>query len=537
MQMTETKKILYYLGWLTVILLWVFMHIYRINEVPSGIHIDEAGTVYDAFCILNWGVDRYLNPFPLYFYHTGGGQSAAYTYLCAFFIKILGMKTIAFRMPAVIFSFITMIFSSLIVKKCYGKQWAFLNAVLFCILPYFTMQSRFGLDCNLMLGAAAFCIWMTIEMLEKNKTWMYILTGIFWGLGLYTYVLSYLVFPVFLLLIFIWLAISRIRGVKHENIAEITFGKICMIVLPMVIVSLPLIVMVIINTFDLNMIRTKYFTIYKLENSRAGELSVFNIKKNIIKVLCMIFTYDSAPFDAFPNFYTMYPISIPICIVGFLYGIYRINSDRKRKIFGRDTIVIQIMIFYFLAQILTGSAQNASSIYRMNGVFVSMLFLLVSGFYAIYQFVIKIWKKVSLSCMTIIIILSIFIWYFFRFSNFYFNTYPNTIYSYYLFSARLDKVVGAFDIPIQTYKTYFDTYYLYYMIEKQMNPYLAEFTYKEMNQFGDITFNSMYTAFPEDINQYDIYVISRWDTNTIDLLSSYPFEQYWTEDYIIFYDY
>lgn len=202
--MTHNKRALKIIGYILCItalfIFWLYMHIYRLAEVPTGLHIDEAGMAYDAFCLANWGVDRYLNPFPLYFYNLGGGQSAAYVYLCSLCIKLFGMGTIVFRIPAVLFSFITILFSSLIVRKCFNHKWALVNAFLFCLLPYFTMQSRFGLDCNLMLGAATFCIYMTLFTIEKNRTWMYPILGLCWGLSLYTYVLSYLVFPIFLTL-------------------------------------------------------------------------------------------------------------------------------------------------------------------------------------------------------------------------------------------------------------------------------------------------------------------------------------------------
>ncbi|MCM1468765.1 MAG: glycosyltransferase family 39 protein, partial [Alistipes sp.] len=123
-------------------------------------------------------------------------MSALYVYMCAFLIKFFGMETFVFRIPAVIFSAVTIIFSSLIVKRAYGKNWALVNAFLFCLLPYFTMQSRFGLDCNIMLGAACVCIYMTMLAIEKNKTWFYLLTGCFWGIAFYTYVLSYIIFSV-----------------------------------------------------------------------------------------------------------------------------------------------------------------------------------------------------------------------------------------------------------------------------------------------------------------------------------------------------
>lgn len=522
--------------------LWVIMHIYKINEVPAGLHIDEAGSAYDAFCLLNWGVDRYLNPYPLYFYNIGGGQSAMYIYLCALSIKLFDMTTLAFRMPAIVFSFITLIFSSLIVRKAYGNRWMFVNAFLFCILPYFTMQSRFGLDCNLMLGAATFSIWLTIKAIEEDKIWLCIMMGISWGISMYTYVLSYIVFPVFLLMLGVWLLLYRRKHKKtadtdscvDKTIGFLNVKKILAILVPMIIIVVPLIVMVIINVFDLETISTKFFTIYKLQNDRAAELCLLSIPVNIINVLKTIFTVDSAPFDALKGFYTMYIISIPLFIAGVCYGIYSLKSKLSSK-----TLIIRIMFMYFLAQLFVGSLRQDVAIYRLNGIYITILFFVVTGIYGIC-FAIKAFfeKNVEKTTMAIalIIIFSIYIFNFAKFSDYYFNKYPETIDSHYLFSPRLSDVLVDYGLKIETYETYMDAYHLYYMIEKRVNPYEVGFDYEELNQHKTITFNSMTTGIPEDISRYNVYVLNRWNTAAIELLSQYNYDVYWTDDYAIFYN-
>ena len=47
------------------VILVVFTHLYKIAEVPLGLHADEAGAAYDAFSIATYGVDRSLDSYPL----------------------------------------------------------------------------------------------------------------------------------------------------------------------------------------------------------------------------------------------------------------------------------------------------------------------------------------------------------------------------------------------------------------------------------------------------------------------------------------
>ena len=64
---------------LAVFFILVFItRIYKFGEIPSFIQVDEAGAAYDAYCLAEYGVDRYLNSYPLYLINFGGGQSVLF---------------------------------------------------------------------------------------------------------------------------------------------------------------------------------------------------------------------------------------------------------------------------------------------------------------------------------------------------------------------------------------------------------------------------------------------------------------------------
>ena len=68
----------------------VFMHVYKICDIPFGLNVDEAGAAYDALNIARYGVDRWLNSYPVYFTNYGDGQNALYIYMTAILIKFSG---------------------------------------------------------------------------------------------------------------------------------------------------------------------------------------------------------------------------------------------------------------------------------------------------------------------------------------------------------------------------------------------------------------------------------------------------------------
>ena len=43
----------------------IFLHFYVLDKIPMAWHPDEAGSAYDAWCIANYGVDRYRMSYPV----------------------------------------------------------------------------------------------------------------------------------------------------------------------------------------------------------------------------------------------------------------------------------------------------------------------------------------------------------------------------------------------------------------------------------------------------------------------------------------
>ena len=73
----------------------LFLRAYRITQVPDIVHIDEAGLGYNAWCLANFGIDRYFNEMPVYPENFGGGQSPLYTYLVVLLIKTVGKGSLS----------------------------------------------------------------------------------------------------------------------------------------------------------------------------------------------------------------------------------------------------------------------------------------------------------------------------------------------------------------------------------------------------------------------------------------------------------
>ena len=148
----------------------VFVRVYKLDVLPVGLHFDEAGAVYDAYSLANYGVDRYLNPYPVYLLNYGSGQSAMYSYVVMWSFRIFGYSIWAFRVPMALLNATSILTGYALIKEVLGKRSAVFGAFLITISPYFMMSARFGLDCYLMMPTFIFALWLFVKAVKTART-------------------------------------------------------------------------------------------------------------------------------------------------------------------------------------------------------------------------------------------------------------------------------------------------------------------------------------------------------------------------------
>lgn len=389
----EKKDIIIFI---VIMLIAIFSRGYKLNSLPVGIHVDEAGMAYDAFCLATNGTDRWLNHFPVYLENFGGGQSALYAYLAAIFIKIFGLNMITIRMPAFLLSIASIIVVYFTTKKQLGTKSAQLVMFLITIMPWHIMTSRWGLDCNLL---APMIIISTCLLVNAETKKEYIFAGISFGITLYTYALSYLILPVFLALILLYMLYTK----------KIKFINIIFLGIPIFILALPLMLMILVNNGYINEIRG-FITIQKLPEYRGSEVSLFNIKNNIGFIKTM-FTNDGLSYNALPEFGTVYNFSIILIIFGGLIEFKNFICNIKNKKFEFTTVMFLLVSVVMFCLMLT----VGPNINKANGIYIPLMFFIVTAMKLLYK-----------KCKAIFGICTIvFVAFFVSFEQFYFFKYEN----------------------------------------------------------------------------------------------------------------
>ncbi len=508
--------------WVIIVFVMFCIHCYQIGQIPCGINVDEMGMGYDAWCLSNYGTDRYLNSFPVYLINFSGGQSALYAYLCAPFVYFLGISATVLRIPAVIFSFVTLFFSVRIADYIWGsKKVNLLVGLLYTVSPVFLMLSRVGLDCNLMLGMSTCFLYLLIRAVDTKRYRDFLNAGIAGGVLLYSYVLSHIVMPLFIVMV-----ISYLFYVK-----KIDFKKTIVMGIPLFLLAFPLILFHYINILGLDELNLGIITIPKLYRYRSDDLAFNSVAKNAIEFFKYTFLYDNVPFNSVPEYGNMYFVAVPFIIVGMGHSIYECVYACKKRVLNVYVVVSLWGLCVYLTCIFLSDMD--SIVYRGNSVFFVYLLFETKGVLVIYDKLkkyLRFWADIFVGT-----VVAVYVGFFFSFLLFYFEDYKGgkqTVDLFnYLFVDALDYIEDELPENVCNRTTYIgegDQIYIYYLGGKMMSPY-------EYNVLAD---DKPYTLwlwtqshknyrfyFPEIIDPSGNYIVPDTADSQIDLYEQYGFKK------------
>ena len=158
-----------------ILVIGILIRIVGIGSMPNALNCDEASSAYEAYSMLNYGIDRNGNQLPAFLVSWGGGQNVLLSYLMIPFIKILGLNLFAIRLPMALLGCISLIMIYLLLKKIGNKKLAVIGLAFFAICPWHIMKSRWGLESNLFPDLILIFAYLLIKGIEdKNKILYYL---------------------------------------------------------------------------------------------------------------------------------------------------------------------------------------------------------------------------------------------------------------------------------------------------------------------------------------------------------------------------
>jgi len=396
---------------------------YRLEDVPTGLSVDEASLGYNAI-LLSKNLRDQNGRFLPFFILTIRGQDwkqPVMAYSLAGLFKVIPPSQYSLRLGSVMVALISLGLVYLFVSRLLGSKIGFIAGLVFITIPIIMIQSHIAHE-NIMPLPFVLVWLISLLLYEKNKSWKYlVLASVSLGISFYSYRSMRLIVPVWSVLTVVYLVLSNYL-LKPKNKINLNLIK------PSLIFSLSILPFFIITPW--------------LEFKYAG--AVFNDRNANFKYYYdFFFTYLSNfdPSHLFvkgdttiwhsTNRHGMFLLStLPLFIVGCYQAI------RRRGFW------LFILLSFSTAPLLFGLVDSVHRFSRLLAIIPSFVALVSLGVNTLLNNKAKILSRITL---LIIVILSIFNYY--DFVNYYWYDYAEfsrasfcpDVHSSYKTLAKLSK--------------------------------------------------------------------------------------------------
>lgn len=432
-----------------LIIFGILCRLLFLDKVPSHFNQDEASIGYEAYSILNYGIDRNGISYPVHFVSWGSGQNVLYAYILIPFIKLLGLNIFSVRLPMALIGCISILVLYKLLKlnfKEYSKKFVIATLII-TFFPYMFLKSRWALESNIFPDLILYATFLLNKYLKNKKSRYLYIASIFIGVSVYSYGTSYIFLPVYCLTLSIYLLKKRYVKIKDIVICSILIG----------IIVFPMILFTIINYFYLDTINIGKITIPKMVISRLHETNIKNgsILQNIISnIVANIFIIFSQ-FDGVKLNYTMLSVIINI-VLSIFFFMYFIKYRKEEK----KSTLDELMYVFLIASTFTVtffSFRVIMSVNRVNIILIPYLY-----------FAIKSIMKIDFK-YTKVLVLFIFVFVIEYFTIYNYNLKNNSNVENY---AKAIEYVQSIN---ESNKVYIDNNvtkeaYIYYLFYTKLNP-------------------------------------------------------------------
>lgn len=410
---------IYDILFILIMILGVFVRIYRFGSLPDGINQDEAFAGYEAYSLLHYGKDSFGYGCPVYFVSWGSGMNVLNSYLMIPFIALFGLKTWVIRLPQLLVAIFTLITVYLTMKKLFDEKAGLVAAFILAVVPWHIMLARWGLESNLAPGFLMFGMYFFIRGMEKSG--FYIVSALMYGLSLYSYATIWPFVPLIILLEIMYAVYKKsIKINKDTIISFVVLG----------VLAMPLFLFLLVNSGRIDEIKTKFISIPKLLYMRSGEVSLKNIPDNFKNFKnIMMQQNDGFITNVYGDYGFLYKLTLIFFAFGLIMAIFRIIKSGKkfknREDIPQILLLIQFIVGFIITLIVYVNVNRANCI---------MIPIILIAAYGIYELMEMLDVKVVAGGVAII-----YLFFFFNFTGAYFKSYNDD--ARYAFSAGLEEAM------------------------------------------------------------------------------------------------
>ena len=348
-----------------LILFGAALRILWLDALPFGLNQDEASTGYEAWSLLNYGIDRCGNSWPVLLESWGSGQNALYSYLAIPFIAVFGLNVFSLRLVAGIFGSLTLLVFWLLARRCRGVGFGVTALFMLAVNPWHIMISRWALESNLLPFFLLLGVYLTV--LSTDKKWALPFAALSFALAIYAYGTAFFFLPVFLILALIWL-------IRRKAFHRSSFATAAAVFF---LVALPITVCQFLNAIGYGGFDLFGFTLPKLTEGRQLMTTVFgggsSLSENYASFLNLLWKQsDGLPFNSMPIHGIYYMFGLLLAVIGV---IYTLGTHRDHP--------AEAPVGYALLACFVASAFINVNVNRVNMVFLFLIYFSSLGFYVI----------------------------------------------------------------------------------------------------------------------------------------------------------
>lgn len=186
--MKKNRKKITWVLFSIIMLSALFVRLYKLNEIPAGVYLDEASLGYNAYSILLTGKDEFGKTLPIFFRSFSTFQGSLYGYFSIIPIYIFGLNIFSTRLVSVISGLVVIVVTFLFF---YFSDWnnkyrmALFASLTVAFSPWAIYQSRVAVESN--LGLALTAVGVLFLYLSTKSEKFIIPSFLIFGISSYAY--------------------------------------------------------------------------------------------------------------------------------------------------------------------------------------------------------------------------------------------------------------------------------------------------------------------------------------------------------------
>lgn len=342
----------------------VLLRIISLASFPPGLNQDEASAGYEAWALLNYGIDRAGSGWPVLFTAWGSGQNVLYSYLAMPFIALMGLNETALRLPAALLGCGTLPLFYFAAKHAAGKKTALWMLAALSFNPWHITISRWALESNILPFFLLLGLFLLMRA-EERPICLPCAAAAF-ALGLYAYGTAFIFLPFFLVAAGAVLLKRKSAGARTWIVSAAVF----------VLIALPVTLCNIRNAAGMGEMKLLWMTLPRLTQTRQSETMAFSGGNFVSLLRLLVKQNDGLLWNSPGRFGQLYGLpGLVLAALGTAQYIYELCRKKAPK--G------EVFVFLALCSCFAASFFIRVNVNRMNMIFLPLIWFQGRGLRAL----------------------------------------------------------------------------------------------------------------------------------------------------------